>query len=791
MKRSILTILFLASFAAVGCGSDATSQGGGAGGGLAPAGGGAGSVAGSGNPGGGASGAGTVPSAGNAGVASTTGGASATGGGSPGGGAGGATVMGTGDGPTTMPPDGFSGPVMGTLTAANSTWGPKAVTITGAITVPAGVTLHIQRGTHVSGMFPINVMGGVFNCDGSLSLPVSIQDASLVLTGGSHTMLFCIINSAAATAVDVSGAQLAATHLQIQNFAATGLHIHGAGASAKINFSTLGAKSTLFTGNTGTPGTAVVIDADAAMGMSSITNSVLGFLDDATNIGLKILGPSNTHLAYDNITSTASVLTTTDTPTGILTKAPGIKDIPNLDHNLGFFSPDLDQADPAADFSLEPAPNGGRANLGYYGGTSQATITSVQVISPDGCESLTAGPNMVTWLSSPNTGAKTIELSVDAGTTWTKLADVPAGMDTGSLSVTLPATPTDQAKIRFSQVNDPTHITSMSERVFAIGKPKNAAACANLKPPCATNCLPFKVICYTGYRDGQMPTGQPGANEPTFAQVTEDLTILAKYTHGIRTYGSNPLLHDGGIVPGVADTLGLDLNMGIWIDDSYTDAVNMKALDDSIGIVMAGHKSIKMVIISNEYLLRVRQSHGDTVAAEARLVGYLKYVHSKITTIPVVIGESYPDWLNASKALYDAVDIVMWHVHPWWQGDAIGTAAAAVQTAHESVLAHMKSLGVAANKPEKLAETGFPWGGTTGAAVGSEANQSQYLHDLNQYSLKVNLEYWFFEGFDEAWKGAEGAVGAKWGMWTSVRTAPPHLIITNLATEIPSTEGWN
>jgi exo-beta-1,3-glucanase (GH17 family) len=788
MKRSILTILFLASFTAVGCGSNPAAQGGDAG--SAPSGGGAGSVAGNGNPGGGASGANMIPAAGNAGVASTMGGATAMGGsGNPGGGAGGAVVIAPGDGSTTPATPAFLGPATGTLSAANSTWGPGVVKLTGAVTVPAGVTLTIQRGTIVSGAFPITVMGGTLNCDGSLSLPATIADASLVLTGGSHIMHFCIVKTAAVTAIDVAGATLTAAHLQIQDFMTTGIHVHGAGASVKLNFSTLGSKSTLFTGNTaGKEGTAVLIDADAAMGMSSITNSVLGFLDDATNIGLRILGPSNTHLAYDNITSSASVLTTTDTPMAILTKAPGIKDIPNLDHNLNFYAPALDQADPAADFSLEPAPNGGRANLGYYGGTSQATITSVQVISPNGCESLTAGANMVTWLSSPNTGAKTIELSVDGGTTWTKLADVAAGMDTGSMSVMLPATPTDQAKIRFSQNNDPMHITSTSERVFAIGKPKNAAACANLRPPCSANCLPFKVICYTGYRDGQMPTGQPGSNEPTLAQVTEDLTILAKYTHGIRTYGSNPLLHDGGSVPQVADALGLDLHMGIWIDDSYTDAVNMKAIDDSIGIVMAGHKSLKTLIVSNEYLLRVRQAKGDTVAAEARLVGYLKYVKSKVTSVPVVIGESYPDWLNASKALFDNVDVVMWHVHPWWQGAAINTAAASAQAAHEAVLAKMKAYGI--TKPERLAETGFPWGGTTGAAVGSEANESQYLHDLNQYSLKVNLEYWVFEGFDEAWKGAEGAVGGKWGMWTSDRAAPPHAVITNISTLIPSAEGW-
>ena len=786
MKRSILTFLFLASFTALGCGSDA---GGGSGNPVAGAG-----SSGVGNPAGGASGAtgtpagagGTTPTAGAAGT-DPVGGA-----GTPGAGAGGTggTVMGTGDGPTTPAPDAFTGMVTGALTAGNSTWGPKDVTLTGPVTIPAGVTLTIQRGTHVIGVGPITAMGGVFKCDGSLTLPVHL-DSPIVLTGGTaHTMQYCIVKPAAmGVAIDVAGATLTATHLNIQDFGTTGVHVHGAGGSLKLNFSTLGAKSTLFTENTvGKEGTAVVIEADAAMGASSITNSVLGFLDNATNIGLKIAAMSNTHLAYDNITSTASAYPTTDAPVGILTKAPGIKDIPNLDHNLGFFAADLDQADPKADFASEPAPNGGRANLGYYGGTSQATITTVQVISPNGCESLTAGANTVSWESSTNTGAKTIELSVDGGTTWTKLAAVAAGADTGSMSVMLPATPTDQAKIRFSQDNDPTHIFSVSERVFGIGKPKNAMACANLRPPCTVDCKPFKVICYTGYRDGQMPTGAAGPNEPTLAQVTEDLTILAKYTHGIRTYGSNPLLHDGGSVPQVADTLGLDLHMGAWIDDSYTDAVNMKALDDSIGIINAGHKSIKTFIISNEYLLRVRQAHGNTAAAEARLVGYLTYVHSKVKNIPVVIGESYPDWLNASKALYDAVDVVMWHVHPWWQGSAIANAATAAQQAHESVLARMKMFGI--TKPERLAETGFPWGANTGQAVGSEANQGQYLHDINQYSLKVNLEYWFFEGFDEKWKAAEGAVGGQWGMWTSNRTAPPHLVITNIATEIPTAEGW-
>jgi len=71
---------------------------------------------------------------------------------------------------------------------------------------------------------------------------------------------------------------------------------------------------------------------------------------------------------------------------------------------------------------------------------------------------------------------------------------------------------------------------------------------------------------------------------------------------------------------------------------------------------------------------------------------------------------------------------------------------------------------------------------------GTEQSQAQYLHDLNQYSLQSGLEYWFFEGFDEAWKGAEGGVGAKWGRWKDTRQ--PHPIIANIATEILPPEMW-
>jgi hypothetical protein len=55
------------------------------------------------------------------------------------------------------------------------------------------------------------------------------------------------------------------------------------------------------------------MDAAASMGGSSITNSSLGFLQDALNNGLDETGTtSNLHLAYDFISGTANTIVTTD-----------------------------------------------------------------------------------------------------------------------------------------------------------------------------------------------------------------------------------------------------------------------------------------------------------------------------------------------------------------------------------------------------------------------------------------------------------------------------------------------
>ena len=66
-----------------------------------------------------------------------------------------------------------------------------------------------------------------------------------------------------------------------------------------------------------------------------------------------------------------------------------------------------------------------------------------------------------------------------------------------------------------------------------------------------------------------------------------------------------------------------------------------------------------------------------------------------------------------------------------------------------------------------ITETGWPDQGTNlRGAVPSTENAIKYFINAQQWSKEENIELFYFSSFDESWKvGAEGDVGAFWGIW--------------------------
>jgi exo-beta-1,3-glucanase (GH17 family) len=66
-----------------------------------------------------------------------------------------------------------------------------------------------------------------------------------------------------------------------------------------------------------------------------------------------------------------------------------------------------------------------------------------------------------------------------------------------------------------------------------------------------------------------------------------------------------------------------------------------------------------------------------------------------------------------------------------------------------------------------ITETGWPSeGGSLKGAFASNENAMQYFIETQNWSKQNNIEVFYFSSFDEGWKvGAEGDVGAYWGLW--------------------------
>jgi exo-beta-1,3-glucanase (GH17 family) len=288
---------------------------------------------------------------------------------------------------------------------------------------------------------------------------------------------------------------------------------------------------------------------------------------------------------------------------------------------------------------------------------------------------------------------------------------------------------------------------------------------------------PFKCICYSGYRDGQAP----GQSEPNETQVREDLVLVKKYTHEIRTYGCGKGTH-GYIIPRLADEIGLKVDLGIWVDDKYTEDANLAAVNEAIALVNEGHKSIRSVIVGNEFMFRVRNIDKRPVApAEARLVNWVKLVRAGIPkSVLVTTADTWSDVNSNSDALLSQLDFVTWHTHPWWENQPIANAATYVASRLKIMQDRVAKVG---GKPLVLGETGWPTFANNGPAVGSPENQSKFFKDLTAWGFNNNAEFWSFTAFDEKWKDAEGTVGGHWGFWDSGRQ--PYYIISNIATLMP------
>jgi exo-beta-1,3-glucanase (GH17 family) len=248
-------------------------------------------------------------------------------------------------------------------------------------------------------------------------------------------------------------------------------------------------------------------------------------------------------------------------------------------------------------------------------------------------------------------------------------------------------------------------------------------------------------LCFSPYLEGQQPGSQVNA-----AQIRERLAILQPHAGWVRTFSCT----DGHEqTPQVAHELGLKTLVGAWLG---TDAeINEREIQGVIDVARAGHADI--VAVGNEVMLREDMS-------EDALLGFIQRVKDALPGVAVGTVDAY-FLFEKHPRIAAACDVVMTNCYPFWEGCPREEALAYMQT----MLARTRA--AAHGKRVLISETGWPdQGSPFEASVPSREGAMQYFVDTARWARDEGIELFYFSAFDEAWKvGAEGDVGAYWGLW--------------------------
>ena len=269
--------------------------------------------------------------------------------------------------------------------------------------------------------------------------------------------------------------------------------------------------------------------------------------------------------------------------------------------------------------------------------------------------------------------------------------------------------------------------------------------CSNWDPV-RSQVINYKTVGqnFSPYIDGQDPNLRSPITEQ---QLRTRMQIVAPYSQWIRTFGTTDGLEKAGLV---ARSLGLKAAIGAWLGRDL--AANELQVTNLINICQAGQ--CDMAIVGSEVLLR-----GDL--SEAQLIDYVKRVRLAIpAAIPVTTADVYGQLLTHPNVIAN-VDLVMANFYPYWEGIRVDLAMGALH-------AQYRDLKTAAGAKQVLvSETGWPSAGDQiGSAVPSAQNASFYFLNFVSWARANDVQYFYFESFDESWKAKyEGPQGAHWGIW--------------------------
>jgi exo-beta-1,3-glucanase (GH17 family) len=271
-----------------------------------------------------------------------------------------------------------------------------------------------------------------------------------------------------------------------------------------------------------------------------------------------------------------------------------------------------------------------------------------------------------------------------------------------------------------------------------------------------------KAVSYSGFREGQHPDRGAGAVNPDEAEVLEDLQILVRDGFRlIRMYDSRENTRTT-LELIRRHELPIEVLLGVWLDAELSNhegcpwlvepipaekltanaAANREEVLAGIALANEYQDIVVAVAVGNEAL----ETWTDHLVPLDQVIAYVRQVRAAVRQ-PVTVANSYAWWRDHGATLAAGVDFLGAHSYPLFEGQTIDTALQFLARGIEQTRA------VLPGRPLMVLEAGWPTTSSEFPDQASEANQRRHYRELMDWSAGKGTTVFFFEAFDEPWKG--------------------------------------
>jgi exo-beta-1,3-glucanase (GH17 family) len=248
-------------------------------------------------------------------------------------------------------------------------------------------------------------------------------------------------------------------------------------------------------------------------------------------------------------------------------------------------------------------------------------------------------------------------------------------------------------------------------------------------------------FCFSPYVEGQ----QPG-DTLTEEQVRRRLEIIRPHSKWVRSFSCT---EGNELIPIIAKEMGMKTLVGAWLGKD--DKINQEEVEGLIRLAKEGY--VDIAAVGNEVMYRKDLS-------EDELLGYIEKVKEALPKTPVGYVDAYYEFEKRPR-ITEVCDVILANCYPYWEGCALDYSLLYIKDMYN------RAQKAGNGKKVIITETGWPSQGTPlYGAVPSDENFMKYFINIQTWSKLDAVDVFYFSSFDESWKvGAEGDVGAYWGIW--------------------------